>query len=166
MAYGLLLLRAVGGLTIAAHGMQKLFGWFGGGGLKGTAESFDGLGFRPAAVMALLAGLGEGTGVLVAVGFLTPLAAFAMATVMLNAIESVHWKNGFFAGKGGYEFNLQLLAIAVAIAMTGAGRLSIDHALGWDDNISGAWWGIGVLVVAAAVSLITTGALRRRAPVG
>lgn len=166
MAYGLLLLRVVGGLTIAAHGMQKLFGWFGGGGLKGTAESFDRLGFRPAAVMALLAGLGEGAGVLFAVGFLTPLAAFAMATVMLNAIESVHWKNGFFAGKGGYEFNLQLLAIAVAIAMTGAGRLSIDHALGWDDNISGAWWGIGLLVVAAAVSLITTGALRSRAPAG
>ena len=87
-----------------------------------------------------------------------------MATVMLNAIESVHWKNGFFAGKGGYEFNLQLLAIAVAIVMTGPGRLSVDRALGLDDNVSGLWWGVGVFVLAAAVSLVTTGVLRRRAP--
>jgi putative oxidoreductase len=61
MAYGLLLLRVIAGLTIAAHGAQKLFGWFGGGGLKGTAESFDSLGFRPAALMALLAGLRSGS---------------------------------------------------------------------------------------------------------
>jgi putative oxidoreductase len=164
MAYGLLLLRVVAGLTIAAHGTQKLFGWFGGGGLKGTAASFDKLGFRPAAVMALLAALGEGSGVLFAIGFLTPLAAFAMATVMLNAIESVHWRNGFFAGKGGYEFNLQLLAAAVAIVMTGPGRLSVDRALGLDDNVSGLWWGVGVFALAAAVSLVTTGVLRKRAP--
>jgi putative oxidoreductase len=87
-----------------------------------------------------------------------------MATVMLNAIESVHWKNGFFAAKGGYEFNLQLLAIAVAIAMTGTGRFSLDHALGWDDNLSGLWWGVGVFVAAVAVSLVTTRLLRRRTP--
>jgi putative oxidoreductase len=164
MAYGLLLLRIVAGLTIAAHGTQKLFGWFGGGGLKGTAASFESIGFRPAALMALLAALGEGSGVLFAAGFLTPLAAFALATVMLNAIESVHWKNGFFAGKGGYEFNLQLLAIAVAIVMTGPGRFSVDHALGWDDSISGVWWGVGIFVAAGVVSVVTTGALRRQAP--
>jgi putative oxidoreductase len=165
VAYGLLLLRVVAGLTIAAHGAQKLFGWFGGSGLKGTAESFGNLGFRPAPLMALLAGLAEISGVAFAVGFVTPLAAFAMATVMLNAIESVHWKNGFFAGKGGYEFNLQLLAIAVAIAMTGPGRLSLDRALGWDDNISGTLWGVGVFVAAVAISLVTTVALRRRSAV-
>jgi putative oxidoreductase len=89
-----------------------------------------------------------------------------MATVMLNAIESVHWKNGFFAGKGGYEFNLQLLAIAVAIAMTGPGRFSLDHALGWDDNISGLWWGVGVFGAAVAVSVVTTKVLRRRTQAG
>jgi putative oxidoreductase len=164
MAYGLLLLRVVAGLTIAAHGAQKLFGWFGGSGLKGTAESFGSLGFRPAPLMALLAALAELAGVLFAFGLLTPLAAFAMATVMLNAIESVHWKNGFFAGKGGYEFNLQLLAIAVAIAMTGPGRFSLDHALGWDDNLSGPWWGAVVFAAAVATSLVTTKMLRQRAP--
>jgi putative oxidoreductase len=164
VAYGLLLLRVVAGLTIAAHGTQKLFGWFGGGGLKGTAESFAGLGFRPAPLMALFAGVAETSGVLFAFGFLTPLAALAMAVVMLNAIESVHWKNGFFAGKGGYEFNLLLLTAAVAVAATGPGRFSLDHAFGWDDNLSGLWWGVGVLVAAAAVSLVTTGLLRKRTP--
>jgi putative oxidoreductase len=102
--------------------------------------------------------------VLFAVGFLTTLAAFGMATVMLNAIESVHWKNGFFAGKGGYEFNLQLLAIAVAITMTGPGRFSLDRAFGWDDNITGLWWGVGLFAAALAVSFVTTGLLRRRTP--
>jgi putative oxidoreductase len=164
MAYGLLLLRVVAGLTMAAHGTQKLFGWFGGGGPKGTAASFDKIGFRFPAVMALLAGLSECAGVLFALGLLTPLAALAIATVMLNAIESVHWKNGFFNGKGGYEFNLQLLATAIAIAATGPGRLSVDHALGWDDNISGVSWGIGVLAAAVAVSLVTTRVLRRQTP--
>jgi putative oxidoreductase len=162
MATGLLLLRIVAGLTIAAHGSQKLFGWFGGSGLNGTAESFESLGFRPPAVMAFLAALGEISGVLFAAGFLTPLAALAMATVMLNAIESVHWRNGFFAATGGYEFNLQLLAIAVAIAMTGPGRFPLDRALGWDDNVSGVWWGVGVLGAALAVSVVTTKVLRRR----
>ena len=164
MAYGLLLLRVVAGLTIAAHGTQKLFGWFGGGGLKGTAESFGKLGFRPAPLMALFAGLAETSGVLFALGFVTPLAALGMAIVMLNAIESVHWKNGFFNGKGGYEFNLQLLVIAVAIAAIGPGRFSLDRALGWDDNLSGVWWGVGVLVAALAISLVTTGLLRQRTP--
>jgi putative oxidoreductase len=164
MAYGLLLLRVVAGLTIAAHGTQKLFGWFGGGGLKGTADSFGGLGFRPATLMALLAGVAETSGVVFAVGFLTPLAALGMATVMLNAIESVHWKNGFFAGKGGYEFNLQLLAIAVGVTAAGPGRFSLDRALGWNDNLSGLWWGVGVLVAAAVISVVTTGLLRQRTP--
>jgi putative oxidoreductase len=164
MAYGLLLLRVVAGLTMAAHGTQKLFGWFGGGGLKGTAAGFESLGFRPAPLMALSAGLAETAGVLFAIGFLTPLAALAIATVMLNAIESVHWKNGFFAGAGGYEFNLLLLTVAVAVAATGPGRFSLDRALGWDDNLSGVWWAVGVLVAALAISLVTTGLLRRRTP--
>jgi putative oxidoreductase len=164
MAYGLLLLRVVAGLTIAAHGTQKLFGWFGGGGLKGTAQSFGGMGFRPATLMALLAGLGESSGVLLAFGFLTPLAALGTAVVMLNAIESVHWRNGFFNGKGGYEFNLLLLTVAVAIAAIGPGRFSLDRALGWDDNLSGLWWGVGVLAAAIVISVVTTGLLRTRKP--
>jgi putative oxidoreductase len=163
MASGLLLLRLAAGLTVAAHGAQKLFGWFGGGGLKGTTESWRGRGGRPAAAMALLAGLAEASGVLFALGLATPLAALAIATVMLNAVESVHWRNGFFNGKGGWEFNLQLLAIAVAVASIGPGRFSLDRTFGWDDNTSGHWWGAGVLAAALVVSLVTTGLLRRRA---
>src|SRR5215213_9018407 len=96
MAYGLLLLRLVAGGTLSAHGAQKLFGWFGGHGLRGTGNFFGSLGWRAPLLMALLAGLGETSGLAFAAGFLTPLAALGVATVMLTAIVAVHWKNGFF----------------------------------------------------------------------
>ena len=147
MAYGLVLLRVVVGLLLFAHGSQKLFGWWGGGGLKGTAGFFAALGFRPPRVMAFMAGLSEAAGLLFAFGILTPLAALAMASVMVVAIGSVHWKNGIWAAKGGYEFNLVLWTVAVAVAAIGPGRFSLDRALGWDGRISGLWWGIGVLAV-------------------
>lgn len=165
MAYGLLLLRLVGGLTIAAHGVQKLFGWFGGGGLRGTAGFFENMGFRPPLTLTVLAGLGEAGGLLFAAGFLTPFAALGMTIVMLTAIAVVHWSKGFFNTNGGFEFPLSLATIAVAVSMTGPGRFSIDRAIGWDDNISGVWWGVGVAVVAAAVSLVTVATTRRRARV-
>jgi putative oxidoreductase len=162
MAYGLLLLRVVAGLTIAAHGVQKLFGWFGGGGVRGTAGFFENVGFRPPLALAVLAGLGETGGLLFAAGFLTPLAALGMTIVMLNAIAVVHWSKGFFNSNGGLEFPLTLATIAVAVAATGPGRFSIDRALGWDDNLSGVWWGVGVAVVAVAVSVVTVATTRRR----
>jgi putative oxidoreductase len=165
MSYGLLLLRVVGGLTISAHGVQKLFGWFDGPGIRGTARFFEKLGFRPPLVLAVLAGLAETGGVLFALGFLTPLAALGMAIVMFNAIAVVHWSKGFFNGNGGLEFPLSLATIAIAVAATGPGRFSIDRAIGWDDNISGVWWGVGVAGVAAAVSLLTVATTRRRARV-
>src|SRR5690348_4040080 len=160
MSYGLLLLRLVGGLTISAHGAQKLFGWFGGGGIRGTAGFFENIDFRPPLLLALLAGLGEAGGLLFAAGFLTPLAALGMTIVMFNAIAVVHWSKGFFNGNGGLEFPLSLATIAIAVAATGPGRFSIDRAIGWDDNISGVWWGVGVVVVAAAVSLLTVATTR------
>ena len=135
MSYGLLLLRVVLGGTLFAHGAQKLFGWFGGHGRQGTAGFFGALGFRNAALMAVMAGLAETGGLLLALGFLTPLAAFGIAVVMIVAIATVHWTKGFFAGNGGYEFNLLILASAVALAATGPGRFSIDNAFGWADNI-------------------------------
>src|SRR5881392_4002365 len=165
MAYGLFLLRVVAGTTIAAHGAQKLFGWFGGGGVRGTAGFFENVGFRPPLVLAVLAGLGETGGVLFAVGFLTPLAALGMAIVMFNAIAVVHWSKGFFNGNGGFEFPLSLATVAVAVTATGPGRFSIDRALGWDDNISGLWWSVGVAAVAVGVSLVTVATTRRRARV-
>ena len=164
MSFGLLILRVVVGGTMFGHGAQKLFGWFGGGGPRGTAGSFESLGFRAPSVLAVLAGLGECGGLAFAAGFITPLAALGITVVMLNAIGAVHWSNGFFNGKGGFEFNLSLLAVAVAVAATGPGRYSVDHALGWDDNLSGAWWGVGVLGAAVATSLVTLTLGRQRAP--
>ncbi len=166
MSYGLLLLRVVVGTTMFAHGAQKLFGWFGGYGPKGTGGFFGSIGFRAPIAMAVVAGLAEAGGLLFAVGLLTPLAALGIAVVMLNAIGSVHWKNGFFNGNGGYEFNLTLLAVAVAVAATGPGRFSIDRAIGWDDNISGLWWGVGVFAAAVVTSFLTLtlGRTRQQAP--
>src|SRR5438132_566388 len=102
---------------MAAHGAQKLFGWFGGGGLSGTAGFFGKLGFRPPLAMAIVAAVSEfGGGLLFAVGFLTPLAALLLTSVMVVAIATVHWPKGFFVGSGGYEFNLLILTVAVAVA--------------------------------------------------
>jgi putative oxidoreductase len=162
MSYGLLLLRVVIGGTIFAHGAQKLFGWFGGHGLRGTAGFFGSLGWRPPLLMALLAGLGEASGLAFAIGLVTPLAAVGIAVVMLNAMIVVHWKNGFFNGNGGIEFPLTLATIAIAIAATGPGRFSLDRLIGWDDNISGLWWGVGVLGAALAITSLTLTAFRVR----
>jgi putative oxidoreductase len=152
--YGLLLLRLVIGIVFAGHGAQKLFGWFGGGGPQGTAGFFASLGYRRSAVMAIVVGLSElGGGLLLATGFLTPFASFLLATVMLNAIATVVWPKGFL---GGYEFELTLLAVAVALAATGPGEISLDDAIGWADNITGIAWASLVLAAAIVVSLITT----------
>jgi putative oxidoreductase len=161
MSYGLLALRLVIGLAMSAHGAQKLFGVLGGGGLHGTAKFFGGLGFRLPIAVALAVGVAEfGGGVIFAAGFLSPAGALAITVVMVSAIATVHWKNGFFAGNGGYELNLVLLTVAVAVAAIGPGRFSVDRALGWDDNLSGVWWGVGVLGVGVALAAATIGALR------
>jgi putative oxidoreductase len=161
MSYGLLLLRVVVGATMFSHGAQKLFGWFGGAGPRGTAGFFGQLGYRAPVVMAIFAGLAESSGILFALGFLTPLASLAIAVVMLNAIITVHWPK-FFNANGGLEFPLALLTTAVAVAAIGPGRFSIDRAIGWDDNISGLWWGVGVLGAALVISFLTVTFGRRR----
>ena len=162
MSYGLLLLRVVVGGTMFSHGAQKLFGWFGGNGLRGTAGFFESMGWRMPLVMAFLAGLAETSGLAFAAGFLTPLAALGIAVVMLNAIFVVHWRNGFFNGNGGMEFPLTLATVAVAVEAIGPGRFSIDRLIGWDDNISGVWWGVGVAAAALAISFLTATVLRHR----
>jgi putative oxidoreductase len=152
--YGLLLLRIVVGVIFAGHGAQKLFGWFGGGGPQGTAQFFASIGYRRPRLMAVVAGLAElGGGLLLMTGLLTPLAALLIATVMLNAIATVVFPKGFL---GGYEFELTLLTVVVALAATGPGRLSLDHAIGWADNISGIAWGSLVLASAIVISIVTT----------
>jgi putative oxidoreductase len=162
MSYGILLLRVVLGLTVASHGAQKLFGAFDGYGVRGTAGYFRGLGFRAPTLTALAAGLAEfGGGLLVMAGLLTPLGSLAIAVVMLNAIGTVHWKNGFWSARGGYEFNLLIWAGAVALAATGAGRFSLDALIGWEGNLSGLWWGVAVLGLSAGISAVTLTVGRR-----
>ena len=161
MSYGILLLRVVVGGTLFAHGAQKLFGWWGGGGPAGTGGFFGGLRFRAPVVMAVLAGLGEASGLLLALGLLTPLAALATATVMLVAILAVHRPNGFFSTNGGIEFPLALATAAVSVAATGPGRFSIDRAIGWDGSVSGLWWGVGVAGIALAAAALVVTVLRR-----
>jgi len=160
MDLGLLIVRLVVGLALAAHGAQKLFGWFGGYGLDGTGQFMETLGFHPGRRHAALAGLAEfGGGVLVTLGLLTPLGAALIASVMLVATITVHLKNGFFAAGGGYEYNLVLAAAAVSIAFIGPGAFSIDALLGY--SFAGTLWGIGAIVVAVVGALVQ---LARRHP--
>src|SRR5688572_2595828 len=117
MDIGLLLLRAVVGSTIAAHGVQKLFGWFGGPGPDAAGEGFAALGFRPGRRHAVLAGVAEtAAGVLLILGLLTSVSAAIVVAVMLVAALAVHARNGFFATGGGFEYNLMLGAAAASLA--------------------------------------------------
>jgi putative oxidoreductase len=130
MALGLLILRLVVGLTLAAHGAQKLFGWWGGPGLNGWTQTVARLRIRPAKPWAWIAALSEfGGGLLLALGFLSPLGSLAIAGAMLVAIATVHLPRGFFVTKGGYEFNLALIAAVAALALTGPGAYSLDTAI-------------------------------------
>jgi putative oxidoreductase len=158
MDVGFLLLRTVVGLTLAAHGAQKLFGWFGGYGLQGTGQWMESIGFHPGRRYASLAALGEvGGGLLLALGLLTPVAAALVIAVMIVAVVTVHLSHGFFAGNGGYEYNLVLSAAAATLAFTGPGAFSVDGLLGYPTG--SVAWGIGVLI---AGLLGAAGALSQR----
>ena len=112
--------------------------------------------------MAIAAGLSESSGLLLAAGFVTPLASLAIAVVMFNAIWTVHWSKGFWNGNGGLEYPLVLATVAASLAAIGPGRFSIDRAIGWDDNLSGVWWGVGVLAAGLVISFLTVTVGRRR----
>jgi putative oxidoreductase len=150
MDTGLLVGRLVLGTLMAAHGAQKLFGWFGGHGLAGTSVFFETLGFRPGRAFAFAAAAGEiGSGTLVALGFLGPFGPALMLAVMIVASFSVHWQNGVFAMNNGIELPLLYAAGAITIALTGPGAYSLDALLGlaslWTPEVVSAGLGAGVL---------------------
>jgi len=156
MNFGFLLIRIVVGLTMASHGAQKLFGWFGGSGVKATGSMMESIGFPSGNRFALLAGLGEfGGGLLLALGLVQPLASAAIIAVMLVAIGSLHFEHGFFNTKGGFEYNLVLCAAALGLALTGPGRYSLDAVMGihWR-GVPGGLFALGVGIIAAEVPLI------------
>ncbi len=125
-----LVLRVPVGLTLMAHGAQKLFGWFGGYGLEGTGQWMASIGLEPGYLMALLAGSAEFFGGLALVaGLLTRPAALVTAFTMLVAIFSVHIGNGLFMANNGYEYALTLLAVTLTLAIQGGGRFSVDNWL-------------------------------------
>jgi putative oxidoreductase len=159
---GLLIGRLVVGLGLAAHGAQKLFGWFGGHGLDGTGGYFESLGFRPGRLFATLAGFGEFSGgVLVALGLLGPVGPALMFAVMLVAMMQ-HWQNGFFAMNDGIELPLLYATAGVALAFTGPGMYSLDAVLGLGE-LSDARLEVLAIVIGAGAA-VSTLALRRPAP--
>jgi putative oxidoreductase len=125
-----LALRIPAGIIFTAHGAQKLFGWFGGYGLEGTGQWMGSIGLSPGYVMALLAGSAEFFGGLALIfGLLVRPAASVLAFAMAVAILSVHIGKGLFLATNGYEYGLALLAVAVSLAVSGAGRGSVDRVL-------------------------------------
>ena len=128
--WGALALRIPVGIIFAAHGAQKLFGWFGGYGLEGTGQWMDSIGLTPGYLMAMLAGAAEFFGGLALIaGLLVRPAAGSLAVAMLVAIVTVHIDKGLFVSANGYEFALALLAVTVALVLSGAGRGSVDRVL-------------------------------------
>ncbi|OMF37331.1 oxidoreductase [Paenibacillus sp. FSL H8-0548] len=131
ISLGLLIVRLVVGLLFVGHGAQKLFGWFGGYGPKGTGGWLESIGIKPGVAMAVVAGLMELVGgLLFAAGLITPLAAVLIVLTMLVAIVKVHGPNGLWSTANGYEYNLVLIAIAIGIALIGAGDYSLDALIG------------------------------------
>jgi putative oxidoreductase len=157
---GLLLLRLGTGGVLAAHGAQKLFGWFGGHGIEGTGQFMESVGYAPGKASATAAGLAEaGGGALLALGLATPAAGAAAAGAMAGA-SAVHAPNGFFNAEGGYEYAATLALAATGLAVTGPGRLSLDHALG--HVFDRGWMVPAALGVTAAATALIVGARNKR----
>jgi len=154
---GLAALRITVGSLFVGHGLQKLTGNFGGGGLTATGEAFESMGLRPGKAHAAAAGAGEAVGgALFAKGLFTPLGASLISGTMITAIRKVHAANGPWASKGGYEYNLVLLAIVFAVTDVGPGELSLDNLLGI--RRSGLGWafaqlGAGLIGSTAAIAI-------------
>jgi putative oxidoreductase len=160
MNLGRLIARAVIGGLFAGHGTQKLLGWFGGPGRRGTASMMEKLDMRPGDRHALAAGTAETLGgTLLALGGLTPVAAAMITGTMITAIRKVHYPKGVWNTAGGYEYNLVLIAATAALVETGPGSPSLDRALGIERK--GAGWALAALATGAAGSALAIEAGRR-----
>jgi putative oxidoreductase len=149
MNLALLALHVVIGLLFFAHGAQKLFGWFGGYGIQGTAGFFDQIGLRPGRLHAMAAALAETVGgLLLALGLFTPIGAALITAVMTAAVISVHWQKGLFNTEGGFEYNLTLVAAAFALSGVGPGEWSLDNVFGID------WTGTGWALIALGAGIL------------
>jgi putative oxidoreductase len=159
---GRLLLRATLSAVFVVHGTQKLFGWFGGYGPDGTGQFFESLGLRPGRRNAQLAGATEvGSGILLAAGAATPAAAAGVTGMMVTALRTAVWKDGFKPATG--EFEVLLAVAALALAAEGPGPWSVDAALGQER--SGAPWALGALAAGTIGSaLVIAGAQRTEPP--
>ncbi|WP_405166959.1 DoxX family protein [Nocardia sp. NBC_01499] len=149
---GLLIVRVIFGALLAAHGTQKLFGWFWGYGWHANAAMFDNMGYNPGKFFGTLAGLSEITGgVLLAVGLFTPLAGAIVLGTMINAIN-VTWGPGLF-GQGGWETPLLYAVVGTGVAFTGAGRYSLDNGRPWQRQ--GFVVGVAAVVLGVVAAVVT-----------
>jgi putative oxidoreductase len=150
MDIGLVIIRVAVGALFVIHGTQKLFGWFGGYGLTGTAGFMGQLRYRKPRFAAFAAGAFEtGAGLFLILGLLTPLAAAAIVGVMINAIVSAKWRQPLI---GGYELDLAYSAVAAGLGFAGAGRYSLDSAIGW--QLGGTQWGLAAVLLGLVVSAL------------
>lgn len=130
MDYAIFMIRIVLGVTMIGHGTQKLLGWFGGNGFTKTATFLESLGAKPGTLMALAAGLSESFGGLFfAFGFLTPLACILIIIPMIAAILTVSGKNGYWITQNGSEYNILIIAVALAVFISGPGVFSVDQMI-------------------------------------
>ena len=160
VSLGILILRLVVGGILVAHGAQKLFGWWGGPGMQGWTGAMTRMRIRPATPWAWISAVAEfAGGIGLALGFLNPLPSIAIAGSMLVAIALVHLPKGFFVSKGGYEFNLSILAAVAAIALAGPGAISLDAALGIHSPEP-----VTLIVLTVVLILGVAGALLTRTP--
>jgi putative oxidoreductase len=161
MHFGRILLRVTVGSIFFEHGTQKLFGWFSGHGPDGTGQFFESIGLRPGRRNAIAAGAAEaGGGLMLGLGLATPLAAASLASVMLTALRTAVWRDGFKIGEGGYE--VLLLVSALALAESGPGPWSLDALLGSERR--GVGWATAALAGAATGSAFAIALGRRQQP--
>ncbi|MFD4538799.1 DoxX family protein [Streptomyces bauhiniae] len=159
MDTGILILRLLVGLLVAAHGVQKVSSHLGGRGIEGGTAEFRADGFRGGVFTALAAGGGQiGSGVLLAAGFLTPLGTAGTVGVMTVAL-TVKRHNGLWVQNDGYEYPLVLIVAAVALTATGPGACSLDALLGLTPYP--LWWTALVLLVGVGSGLLARLVLHR-----